>query len=61
MTMTEALHYYSSRTRPSENWMRQHYSHFWPSAKDEALRVAIHQPRKKKKMKDIFDEGEEQC
>lgn len=41
MTLTEALHYRSCRKRPTNDWMRTHYSHFQPTNEDEKLRRKV--------------------
>ena len=59
LRLTEALHYYSSRKRPSQKWMRSHYTHFEPTIEDEKARREQQnrkgKKRKKRRMKDIFD------
>ncbi len=49
MTATEALHFYNSEKRPTNKWIKQHYSHFWPTRADEKARKELHVPKKRRK------------
>lgn len=49
MRITEALHFYNSKKRPTNAWMNKNYSHFCPSEADEKARKALHVPKKRRR------------
>lgn len=57
MTLTQALHFYNSKKRPTQRWMDLHYSHFTPTERDEKIREQNLKPKtvRKKVQRELFD------